>query len=144
MYDHMVGTAIVADLFEESYYEKCKCADVTECAVCNGHGVLLVTDYDVCLSDNNWTKQKLTPIPSGVIVEQINSDTVTINDVVFDWYEPVKTIDLLEVQLKIEPRSTDLEKYYPELAAEGLRLAEAEVQYNDILEKCEMLEKLSK
>jgi len=147
MFDHVVASTILADLCDESYYDVCPCTmtapliNTNECPLCNGHGVLIMTDYDVILADTYFTKKSLTPINKVSRAEVGRFDTVTIDGVEHEFHKPI-TQNEQTVRLRIEVRHDELEDKYEDLLNEGNKLMLAENAYKDLLEKCELLEKL--
>ncbi len=149
MFDHVVTSTIFADLCDESYYDVCPCTmttpliNINECPLCNGHGVLIITDYDVILADTYFTKKSLTPISKVSRATVGKFDTVTIDGVEHEFHKPILNHEQT-VKMRIDTRDETLEQIYPELLKQRKKLLLAEKAYNDILEKCELLEKLAK
>lgn len=150
MFDHVVNSTMLADLCYESYYDVCPCTAMTtplinanECPLCNGHGVLVMTDYDVILSDTYFTKKSLTPINKVTRAEVGRFDTVTVDGVEHEFHKPISNHEQT-VRLRIAIRNDDMEHTYPELLKESEKITSAENAYKELLEKCELLEKLKK
>ena len=70
-------------------------------------------------------------------------DTVTIDGVEHEFHKPILNHEQT-VKMRIDTRDETLEQIYPELLKQRKKLLLAEKAYNDILEKCELLEKLAK
>jgi hypothetical protein len=150
MFDHVVTSTILADLCYESYYDVCPCTTMTtplinahECPLCNGHGALIVTDYDVILQDTYFSKASLTPISRVTRAEVGRFDTVTVDGVEHEFHTPIASHEQT-VRLRIETRDDDMEHKYPELLKESEKIISAEKAYSELLEKCNLLDKLSK
>jgi hypothetical protein len=150
MFDHVVNSTMLADLCYESYYDVCPCTTMStpltnakECTLCNGHGVLIMTDFDVVLSDTYFTKQSLTPIEKASRPSVGRFDTVTVDGIEHEFHKPISTHEQT-VRLRIETRNDDMEHMYPELLKESEKITAAENAYKDLLEKCELLEKIKK
>jgi hypothetical protein len=147
MFDHVVTSTILADLCNESYYDECPCMltipliNTNECPLCNGHGVLIMTDFDVVLQDTYFTKKSLTSISKGSSVVAGKCENVTIDGIEHQFHAPLSTHEQA-VNLRIESRNYQMEYKYPELLKESEKITAAEKAYSHLLEKCELLDKL--